>query len=101
MRAWLQFLAGTAAQDVAGRLERAGYLAPGRTRRPWRAARWVPVDADCAFAPVARVQAALRSPGRATVEGVTLAGLADACGLGCTAGAVLAGELWRPSAGGS
>jgi hypothetical protein len=83
VRAWLLFLARTAAQDVAGRLERSGYLARDRSpRRPWRAQRWVPVDADCAFAPVARVQAALGSPGRATAGGVTLAGLADACGLG-------------------
>ena len=82
VRAWLLFLAGTAARDVAGRLERAGYLVPGRPRRPWHTQRWVPVDADCAFAPVTRVQAALRSPARATAQGVTLAGLANACGLG-------------------
>jgi hypothetical protein len=81
VRVWLLFLAGTAAQDVAGRLARAGYLVPVRSRRPWHAARWVPADPDCAFAPVTRVQAALRAPGRATA-GVTLAGLATACGLG-------------------
>jgi Golgi phosphoprotein 3 (GPP34) len=82
-RTWLSFLARTAAGDVARRLERSGYLIQGRAGRlPWRAPRWVPVDADCAFAPVARVQSALRSPGRVTSAEVTLAGLAVACGLG-------------------
>jgi hypothetical protein len=80
---WLLFLGRSAAQDVAGRLERSGYLIQGRARRLWRSPpRWVPVNADWAFAPVARVQAALRSPRPGAVEGVTLAGLADACGLG-------------------
>jgi hypothetical protein len=47
---WLAFLARTAAQDVASRLVQAGYLA-AELRRPWRAGRWVPVDADCAHRP--------------------------------------------------
>jgi Golgi phosphoprotein 3 (GPP34) len=81
VRTWLSFLARTAAGDVARRLERSGYLTQDRARRPWRAQRWVPVDSDCAFAPVARVQSALRSPGRVTAAEVTLAGLAAGCGL--------------------
>jgi hypothetical protein len=78
---WLAFLARTAPGDVAARLADAGYLAPP-PRRSWRAARWVPVDPDCAFAPVARLNAALdlSRPGDGQV--VALGGLAAACGLG-------------------
>ncbi len=80
-REWLAFLARTATGDLASRLEQAGYLtrAPGR---PWRAARWVPADPDCAFAPLARAQAALRPARPPTAQGVALGGLAVACGLG-------------------
>ncbi len=81
-REWLLFLGRTATPQVAGRLEVAGYLAWTSARRPWRAGRRVPVNADCAFAPLARVQHALRSSRPALVQGVVLAGLADACGLG-------------------
>ena len=78
---WLAFLARTAPADVAGRLERAGYLVAAPAL-PWRAARWRPADPDCAFAPVTRVKSAL-SPGRpADVQDLALAGLAAACGLG-------------------
>ena len=78
---WLAFLSRTAPADVAGRLERAGYLVAAPAL-PWRAARWRPADPDCAFAPVTRVKSAL-SPGRpADVQSVALAGLAAACGLG-------------------
>ena len=58
---WLAFLSRTAPADVAGRLERAGYLVAAPAL-PWRAARWRPADPDCAFAPVTRVKSAL-SPG--------------------------------------
>jgi hypothetical protein len=79
VRDWLAFLGRTAARDVAVRLAGAGYLA---SARGWRGQRWVPVDADCAFAPVARVRSAL-SPYRPVAgQGVVVAGLADACGLG-------------------
>jgi hypothetical protein len=78
---WLAFLARTAPGDVAARLARAGYLAAG-PRRPWRAARWVPVDPDCAFAPVARLNAALNLSRPGDGQVVALAGLAAACGLG-------------------
>ena len=78
---WLAFLSRTAPADVAGRLERAGYLVAAPAL-PWRAARWRPADPDCAFAPVTRVKSAL-SPGRpADVQDLALAGLAAACGLG-------------------
>lgn len=78
---WLAFLARTAPGDVAARLASAGYLAPAR-RRPRQAARFVPADPDCAFAPIARIKAALH-PGRpGDAQAIALAGLAAACGLG-------------------
>jgi hypothetical protein len=81
-RDWLAFLARTAAGHVPRRLEQAGYLTRAAGRTPWSGQRWVPVDPDCAFAPVARAQAALR-PGRPpAAQGTALAGLAVACGLG-------------------
>jgi Golgi phosphoprotein 3 (GPP34) len=86
---WLAFLARTAPGGVAGRLAAAGYLA-AVPPRPWRAPRWVPVSADCAFAPVTRVKAALDETRPADAQAVALAGLASACGLG----ARLAG--WLP-----
>jgi hypothetical protein len=79
---WLAFLARSAERDVARRLERQEYVALAGSRRPWRADRWVPVDADCAFAPLFRAQAALDPAKPVTVAGATLAGLAAACGLG-------------------
>lgn len=82
VRDWLAFLARTAARDVALRLARSGYLSQASTRRPWRGERWVPVDSDCAFAPVTRVKTALDPSRSATAAGVALAGLAAGCGLG-------------------
>lgn len=80
VRTWLQFLAHTSATDVAGRLEQAGYLIrAGRGGR--RGPRWVPVDADCAFAPLVRVRAAMDATRPLTIHGAALAGLATACGL--------------------
>lgn len=79
---WLAFLARSAEQDVAQRLERQQYLTQATSRRPWRADRWVPVDPDCAFAPLFRAQAALDPARPVTAAGATLAGLATACGLG-------------------
>jgi Golgi phosphoprotein 3 (GPP34) len=78
---WLAFLARTAPGEVAARLARAGYLAPG-PRRSWRAARWVPADPDCAFAPVARLDAALNLSRPGDGQALALGGLAAACGLG-------------------
>jgi hypothetical protein len=82
VRDWLQFLARTAAADVGQRLAESGYLARVRSRRPWRGDRWVPVDSDCAFAPLLRVKSALRSSRQVTAQNAALAGLATACGLG-------------------
>ena len=61
-RDWLLYLARTATVDVAGRLEQAGYLTRATTWRFGRGVRWVPVDADSAFAPLVRVKSALGGP---------------------------------------
>ena len=79
---WLLYLARTAAGDVARRLEQAGYLTRAPGRRFSRAGRWVPVDADCAFAPLVRVKSTLGSSGPVAAQNVALGGLAAACGLG-------------------
>ncbi len=78
---WLLFLARTAVADVARRLAQSGYLARVAGRRGWRGGRWVPVDADCAFAPLVRVRPALVPSRPVTVPAACLAGLAAACGL--------------------
>jgi hypothetical protein len=81
-RDWLLFLARTAAEDVALRLEQSGYLTRISSRRPWRGQRWIPVDADCAFAPFLRAKSALDSSKPVTAQNAAFAGLAAACGLG-------------------
>jgi hypothetical protein len=81
-RDWLLFLARTAAEDVALRLEQSGYLTRISSRRPWRGQRWIPVDADCAFAPFLRAKSALDFSKPITAQNAALAGLAAACGLG-------------------
>jgi Golgi phosphoprotein 3 (GPP34) len=82
VRDWLLFLARTAPQDVASRLERSGYLTRVTSRRPRRAQQWAPADPDFAFAPLLRVKSALDAARPPTAQNVTLAGLAVACGLG-------------------
>ena len=82
VRSWLRFLAHNAAQDVAVRLEEAGYLEHVRGRVPWRQGRWVPVNPDWAFAPVLRARAALDPTRPLTAHSAALAGLTVACGLG-------------------
>jgi len=79
---WLVFLARTAAHDVARRLEHSGYLARVSSRRPWRADRFVPVDADSAFAPMLQVRSALNAARPLTAHAAALTGLTVACGLG-------------------
>jgi Golgi phosphoprotein 3 (GPP34) len=81
VRDWLLYLARTAAEDVARRLERAGFVrrSGGRGRR--RCGRWVPVDPDWAFSPLLRVRAALDPARPCTARQAALTGLADACGL--------------------
>jgi hypothetical protein len=79
---WLRVLAQGAEQDVAVRLEEAGYLEHVRSRVPWSQGRWVPVNRDWAFAPVLRARAALDPARPLTAYSVTLVGLTVACGLG-------------------
>jgi hypothetical protein len=79
---WLLFLARTAEVDVAGRLEQSGYLTRVTSWRFGRGERWVPVDADSAFAPLVRVKSVLSSSQPVTVQSAALAGLAAASGLG-------------------
>lgn len=74
-RDWLEFLGLTAADDVAARLERAGYLTPGRRRLITRAPRWAPVDPNWALAALVRAARAR------TEHEAVLGGLAVACGL--------------------
>src|SRR5258708_10505383 len=68
---WLAFLARSAERDVAQRLERQEYVTLAGPRRSWRADRWVPIDPDCAFAPLFRAQAALDPAKPGTVAGGT------------------------------
>jgi hypothetical protein len=82
VRSWLRLLAHSAAQDVAQRLEEAGYLEHVRGRVPWRQGRWVPVNPDWAFAPVLRARSALDPARPLTAQSAALAGLVVACGLG-------------------
>jgi len=82
VRSWLRLLAHSAEQDVAVRLEEAGYLEHVRGRVPWRQGRWVPVNPDWAFAPVLRARSALDPTRPLTAHSAALAGLAVACGLG-------------------
>ena len=82
VRSWLRLLGHSAAQDVALRLEEAGYLERARGRVPWRQGRWVPVNPDWAFAPVLRARSALDPSRPLTAHSAALAGLAVACGLG-------------------
>lgn len=79
---WLAFLARGAADDVAIRLVRAGYLQRAWSRRLRRRdAQWLPTDPDCAFAALSRARPTLEA-GRTTIYAATLTGLAVACGLG-------------------
>lgn len=78
---WVQYLARTAAGDVARRLANDGCLTavPGRWRR---GKRWQPADPDQAFAPITRAKAALDPAVPVMAGSGALAGLAIACGLG-------------------
>jgi hypothetical protein len=81
VRVWLGFLARSAVQDVALRLEQAGYVTLVRSRVPGRPGRMVPVNPDWAFAPMLRVRSALDSAREFTPHAAALTGLAVACGL--------------------
>lgn len=81
LRDWMLFLARTAVDDVASRLERSGYLTAAGGWRPWRPGRRVPVNPDWAFAPLLRVRSAFDARRRLYPHDAVLAGLAVACGL--------------------
>lgn len=82
VRDWLLFVARSAAGELGRRLEASGYVTRAGGRGLWRSRRWVPVEADWAFAPLLRVRSALDSTRPLSAEGAVLAGLAVACGLG-------------------
>jgi hypothetical protein len=81
VRDWLLYLARTAAEDVARRLERSGYVRRSGGRGWRHRGRWVPVDADWAFSPLLRARSALDPARPCTAGQAALTGLADACGL--------------------
>jgi hypothetical protein len=78
---WLLFLAQTAAEDVAFRLERAAYLVRSGTRIPGRAHRWTPKDSGIALTATIRACSALDASRPLTIHCSVLAGLAGAAGL--------------------
>jgi hypothetical protein len=81
-RDWLLFLGQTAATEVAGRLEGAGYLTRPASRIPGRSRRPVPGDRDWAHSALLRAHAALHTARTPTPYAALLAGFALACGLG-------------------
>jgi hypothetical protein len=82
VRDWLLFLGKTAAADVAGRLEHAGFLTRAAGRIPWRASPLVPVEGDWSQCALLRAQAALDGTRTLTLYSALLTGLTVACGLG-------------------
>ena len=82
VRDWLLFLGKTSTAEVAGRLERSGYLSRPASRIPWRAPRLVPVEGDLSLCALLRAQGALYMTRMLTPYSALLAGLAVACGLG-------------------
>lgn len=79
---WLLFLGRTAAAEVAGRLERCGYLTRPTSHIPGRTGRRVPVEPEWATCALLRAHAALNATRPPTPYLALLAGLASACGLG-------------------
>ena len=82
VRDWLLFLGKTSAADVAGRLERAGYLTRPASRIPWRVRPPVPVEGDRSRCALLRAHAALDGARALTPYAGLLTGLTVACGLG-------------------
>jgi hypothetical protein len=82
VRDWLLFLGKTSAAQVAGRLERAGYLTRPRNRTLWRTPPPVPADLNCSVCALLRARAALGTARPLTEYAAVLAGLVMACGLG-------------------
>lgn len=81
-RDWLLFLGKTAAVQVAGRLERAGYLTRPESRLPWRTRRPVPADGDWSQCAIIRAHLALDVVRPPAPYPALLAALTLACGLG-------------------
>lgn len=81
VRDWLLFLGRTAPADVAGRLERAGYLTRLASWHPWQAGRPVPVEGDWSQCALLRAHAALDVTGTLTPHSALLNRLTLACGL--------------------
>jgi len=82
VRDWLLFLGKTSAAEVAGRLERSGYLTCPKGWLPWRTPRPVPVEGDWSHCALLRARGTAY-PGRMlTPYSALLAGLTLACGLG-------------------
>lgn len=82
VRDWLMFLGQTAAVEVAGRLERSGFLIRPPSRIPGRSRRPVPPDSDWAHCALLRAHAALDATRPPASYAALLAGLTFACGLG-------------------
>jgi hypothetical protein len=80
VRDWLDYLSPTAAEAVAARLARAGYLVPAARRRG--RARLAAASPVCAAMAVTRACAALDPAREAELPDLVLAALAGACGLG-------------------
>jgi hypothetical protein len=81
-RDWLQFLGQSAATEVAGRLERSGYLTRPVSRIPGRS-RWpVPADRDWAHCALLRAHPAFDAARTPAPYPALLSGLALASGLG-------------------
>lgn len=82
VRDWLLFLGKTSAVQVAGRLERSGYLTRSGSRIPWRTRRPVPRDGSWSVCALLRARAALDPARTPAPYPALLTGLAVAAGLG-------------------
>lgn len=82
VRDWLLFLGRTSAAQVAGRLERGGYLTRPGSRIWWRTPPPVPADVSWSVCAQLRARAALDTARPPTPYAALLAGLAVAAGLG-------------------
>ena len=82
LRTWLAFFSQGAGEQVAKRLERAGYVTRVEPRWPRRSGvRWVPTDMSTAAWPAARLRHRLHREEPLATPDVVLAGLVDATGL--------------------
>src|SRR5207248_1326155 len=82
LRTWLAFFSQGAGEQVAKRLERAGYVTRVEPRWPRRSGvRWVPTDMSTAAWPAARLRHRLHREEPLDTPDVVLGGLVDATGL--------------------